>query len=53
MKNKDGEKIPDMIVWSETAGYDAKTKSYPTNLGAPSFEAPNLALVKSDAGKKC
>ena len=32
------KKKPDLVVWDELNGYDAKIKSYPTNIGAPSFE---------------
>jgi dihydrofolate reductase len=46
------EKKPDNIVWSQEAGYDAKLKNYPTNLGSPSFDLPNISLAKTAAGKK-
>lgn len=49
MKN---DKKPDNVVWNENEGYNANTKHYPTNLGAPSFDLPNLSLIKTDAGKK-
>jgi len=45
-------KKPDLIVWSEENGYDAKIKSYPTNLGAPSFDLPNVGLIKTESSKK-
>jgi hypothetical protein len=43
---------PDLVVWSEENGYDAKLRSYPTNLGASSFELPQVDLSKSEAAKK-
>lgn len=46
------DKKPDNVVWSEEVGYNASTKHYPTNLGAPSFNLPDLALSKTAAGKK-
>lgn len=45
-------KKPDLVVWSEENGYDAKIKSYPTNLGAPSFNLPNVGLIKTESSKK-
>ena len=45
-------KKPDIVVWNEENGYDAKFKLYPTNLGAPSFDLPNLGLVKTESSKK-
>lgn len=46
------EKKPDNVVWTEESGYDSNTKAYPTNLGAPSFDLPNVSLFKTAAGKK-
>lgn len=46
------DKKPDNVVWDKESGYDASTKHYPTNLGAPSFDLPNISLVKTAAGKK-
>jgi hypothetical protein len=31
-------KKPDSIVWNSETGYDAKSKSYPTNISAPAFQ---------------
>jgi len=45
-------KKPDLVVWSENNGYDANIKSYPTNLGAPSFNLPNVSMIKTEASKK-
>lgn len=45
-------KKPDLVVWSEENGYDARMKSYPTNLGAPSFDLPNVGLIKTESSKK-
>ena len=45
-------KNPDLIVWSEENGYDAKFKEYPTNIGAPSFKLPNVSLIRTQASKK-
>jgi hypothetical protein len=45
-------KRPDLVVWSEKNGYDASIKSYPTNLGSPSFDLPNVGLVKNESSKK-
>ena len=46
------KKKPDLIVWSEETGYDAKLKQYPTNIGAPSFQLPNVSLIRTEASKK-
>ncbi len=45
-------KKPDNVVWTESEGYNANTKHYPTNLGAPSFNLPDMSLAKTAAGKK-
>lgn len=45
-------KKPDLVVWSEEDGYDAKLKNYPTNVGAPSFQLPNVSLIKTESAKK-
>ena len=45
-------KKPDLVVWSEENGYDANIKSYPTNLGAPTFDLPNVGLIKTESAKK-
>jgi hypothetical protein len=46
------KKKPDLVVWSEENGYDANLKSYPTNLGAPSFDLPNVGLIRTESAKK-
>lgn len=45
-------KKPDAIVWSEESGYDAKLRSYPTSVGAPSFNLPDMTKIKSQSAKK-
>lgn len=45
-------KKPDAIVWSEENGYDAKLRSYPTSIGAPSFNLPDMTKIKSQSAKK-
>lgn len=50
MDNK--KKKPDLVVWDEENGYDAKMKQYPTNIGAPSFQLPNVSLVRTESSKK-
>lgn len=46
------DKKPDLVVWNEKDGYDARLKTYPTNIGAPKFELPNVSLSKTSAAKK-
>lgn len=41
-----------MVVWDEINGYDASKKSYPTNLGAPKFDLPNVPIFKTQSSKK-
>jgi len=45
-------KKPDAIVWSPENGYDAKLRSYPTNVGAPSFNLPDISKIKNQSAKK-
>ena len=45
-------KKPDLVVWDEENGYNANLKKYPTNIGAPSFNLPNVSLARSEASKK-
>jgi hypothetical protein len=45
-------KRPDLIVWSEKDGYDAKLRTYPTSNGSQSFDLPNVPLFRSEASKK-
>ena len=49
--NKEKKK-PELVVWDETQGYHANLKLYPTNLGAPSFNLPNVSMARSEASKK-
>jgi len=46
------EKKPDLVVWSEKNGYDAKLKSYPTSASAQKFDLPNVPLFRSESSKK-
>ena len=45
-------KKPDLVVWNEKNGYDAKLKSYPTSAGGQGFDLPNVPLFRSLASKK-
>jgi hypothetical protein len=45
-------KKPDLVVWDEENGYDAKLKHYPTNIGAPLFQLPNVSLIRTESSKK-
>ncbi len=46
------KKKPDLVVWDEINNYDARMKSYPTNVGAPIFELPKIDLMKNESTKK-
>ena len=46
------EKKPDLIVWSEKNGYDAKFMTYPTSAGSQGFDLPNVPLFRSESSKK-
>jgi hypothetical protein len=46
------EKNPDLVVWNEKNGYDAKLKSYPTSASAQKFDLPNVPLFRSESSKK-
>lgn len=46
------EKKPDLVVWDDKNGYDAKLKSYPTSTGGPNFNLPNVPLFRSESSKK-
>jgi hypothetical protein len=48
----DKKKKPDLVVWDEKNGYNSNTKEYPTNIGAPSFQLPNVSLIRTEASKK-
>lgn len=50
MNNK--KKKPDLVVWNEEDGYNARNKQYPTNIGAPSFQLPNVSLIRTESSKK-
>jgi hypothetical protein len=46
------EKKPDLVVWDDKNGYDAKLKSYPTSASGPNFNLPNVPLFRSESSKK-
>ena len=46
------EKKPDLVVWSEKNGYDAKLMTYPTSAGSQGFDLPNVPLFRSESSKK-
>lgn len=50
MENK--KKKPDLVVWDEEKGYTANVTPYPTNIGAPKIELPNIDLIKNESTKK-
>ncbi len=41
-----------MVVWDEEKGYVASITPYPTNIGAPRIELPNIDLIKNESTKK-
>lgn len=41
-----------MVVWDDKEGYNARLKSYPTNIGAPKFDLPQVDLSKTKNTKK-
>ena len=45
-------KKPDLVVWTEKNGYDAKFKSYPTSAGGQGFDLPNVPLFRNESSKK-
>jgi hypothetical protein len=45
-------KKPDLVVWSEKNGYDAKFMTYPTSAVGQGFDLPNVPLFRSQASKK-
>ena len=45
-------KKPDLVVWDINEGYNSRLKQYPTNLGAPKFDLPNVGLAKTESSKK-
>lgn len=46
------KKKPDSVVWTKENGYDAKFRSYPTSVSAPSFDLPDIPKIKNLAAKK-
>ena len=46
------EKKPDLVVWDDVVGYDAKIKEYGTSVSAPSFDVPNVPLFRSQASQR-
>ena len=46
------EKKPDLVVWSEKNGYDAKLMTYPTSSGGQGFDLPNVPLFREQSSKK-
>lgn len=47
-----GNKKPDLIVWSEEEGYNARVKAYPTTVGSQGFDLPNVPLFREVSSKK-
>jgi hypothetical protein len=45
-------KKPDLVVWNEKDGYDAKLKPYPTTIGSQSFDLPNVPQFREQSSKK-
>ena len=41
-----------MVVWDKERGYTANVTPYPTNIGAPKIELPNIDLIKNESTKK-
>ena len=41
-----------MVVWDEVEGYNARQKTYPTNIGVPKFDLPDVSLSKTKNTKK-
>jgi hypothetical protein len=46
------DKKPDIVVWSEKNGYDAKLIPYPTSVGGQGFDLPNVPLFRTQSSKK-
>ncbi len=46
------EKKPDLVVWSEKNGYDAKLMTYPTSAAGQGFDLPNVPLFRTQSSKK-
>ena len=46
------DKKPDLVVWSENNGYDAKLMTYPTSAGGQGFDLPNVPLFRTQSSKK-
>jgi len=45
-------KKPDLVVWNEEDGYDARLKPYPTNIGSQGFDLPNVPQFREQSSKK-
>lgn len=43
---------PMMVVWDKEEGYNAKLKSYPTNVGSFKFDLPEVSLFRNNQTKK-
>jgi hypothetical protein len=46
------KKKPDLVVWNEQDGYDARLKPYPTNIGSQGFDLPNIPQFREQSSKK-
>ena len=46
------DKKPDLVVWSEKNGYDAKLMTYPTSAAGQGFDLPNVPLFREQSSKK-
>jgi hypothetical protein len=46
------KKKPDLVVWNEQDGYDARLKPYPTNIGSQGFDLPNVPQFREQSSKK-
>jgi hypothetical protein len=45
-------KKPDIIVWNDKEGYNAKLMKYPTNLGSAIFDIPNVPMFREVSSHK-
>lgn len=45
-------KKPDLVVWSDKEGYNAKLMKYPTNLGSVIFDIPNVPMFRQTSSHK-
>jgi len=46
------KKKPDLVVWTEEEGYNAKLKAYPTTVSGQGFDLPNVPLFRELSSKK-